>query len=172
MAGNANSGRQSKPAVVHLLKGNPSKKSAKALLDEVQNPAVPVAAPPKPDWLTTDAAVEWDRVLPDLLTLGLISCLDMMPLAAYCEAVADYQRFTRLISEMNETLNRGDVQTFHSGARQMSVWRLLRNDAEKRASTAGAVFGFSPMARRNLKAPTPQRELFPNAQQEAAQKYF
>lgn len=176
MAGNANSGRPAKPATVHLLQGNRSKKSMSELLDEAATPAVPVAAPPMPDWLTEDAAAEWHRVLPDLITLGLISTLDMMALATYCEAVADWQRFRCMIAEQNqrsESGDKGDVQTFATGAKQISVWRQLANDAEKRANAAGAQFGFSPMARRTLKPAAPaQGNLFPNEHEEAAAKYF
>ncbi len=174
MAGNGNSGRPAKPATVHLLQGNRSKKSYQDLMSELESPAVPVAAPPMPDWLTEDAVREWERVLPDLITLGLVSKLDMMALATYCEAVADWQRFRRKIAEFNRASDdRGDVQTFATGAKQISVWRQLANDAEKRANAAGASFGFSPMARRNLKTnPVPQGELFPNEQRDAAAKYF
>lgn len=173
MAGNSNSGRPGKPAHLHLLQGNPSKKNADQLLAEVLEPAVPVDAPPKPDWLSAEAAAEWDRVVADLLTLGWISKLDMMALATYCEAVADWQRFRRLIAEHNAKAEcSGDIQTFATGAKQISVWRQLANDAEKRANAAGALFGFSPMARRNMKAAAPQGELFPNEQRDAAAKYF
>lgn len=174
MSGNANSGRSSKPASLHLLQGNRSKKNAADLLAEVKDPGFPVAAPDRPDWLSADASVEWDRVVADLLTLHLVSRLDMMALATYCEAVADWQRFRRLIAEKNaESDGAGDVQTFATGAKQISVWRQLANDAEKRANAAGAQFGFSPMARRNLKAaPVGQGELFPHEQRDAADRYF
>lgn len=174
MAGNSNSGRPSKPASLHLLQGNRSKKNAADLMAEVQDPGFPVVAPDKPDWLSADASAEWDRVVADLLPLRLVSRLDMMALATYCEAVADWQRFRRLIAEKNaEAEGAGDVQTFATGAKQISVWRQLANDAEKRANAAGALFGFSPMARRNLKAaPVAQGELFPNEQRAAAERYF
>lgn len=173
MSGNSNSGRSAKPAVVHLVTGNRSKKSLAALHDEIQNPPVPVGAPPQPEWLTQAAAEEWDRVVPDLITLGLISTLDMMALVTYCEAVADYKTFSQRIAQVNaQQADRGDVMTFSTGAKQISIWRQLRNDAEKRANQAGALFGFSPMARRNLKVATPQGELFPNEQKEVAEKYF
>tara|TARA_Y100001001_G_scaffold163842_1_gene194059 strand:+ start:1672 stop:2199 length:528 start_codon:yes stop_codon:yes gene_type:complete len=174
MAGNANSGRTGKPAIVHVINGNPGRKSKAALHDALDAPAVPVGAPPKPDWLTPFAAEEWDRVLPDLMTLGLVATLDMMALTSYCEAVADYRTFSGLIAERNAAMRgSGDVQTFSTGAKQISVWRQLRNDAEKRANAAGAQFGFSPMARRNLRVTAPpQGELFPNEQKDAAAKYF
>ena len=64
--------------------------------------------------------------------------------------------------------------TYRTGAKDLSIWRKLRNDAERRADAAGAKFGFSPLARRNLRAQlqAPQGELFPNEQKEIAEKYF
>lgn len=176
MSGNANSGRPGMPANVHLLNGNRSKKNVSELLDELQNPAVPVEAPPMPDCLTAEAIAEWERLVPDLIQLGLITKLDMMALATYCEAAADWMRFRRRITEINaaqDGLEKGDIQTFATGAKQISVWRQLANDAEKRANAAGAQFGFSPWSRRNLKVtPAPQGELFPNEPRDAAAKYF
>lgn len=176
MAGNGNSGRPGQPAVLKLLNGNRGKQSFGELMDEVKNSGVPVAAPPMPTCLSDEAVAEWERIIPDLMLLGLISTLDGMALATYCEAAADWQRFRRRITEMNakaDSTDAGDVQTFATGAKQISVWRQLANDAEKRANAAGAQFGLSPMARRNLKtAPQGQGELFPNDQRDAANRYF
>lgn len=176
MAGNSNSGRPAKPAVVHMLRGNPSKKNAAALADEVRQSQLEAEAPEMPDWLDADAQEEWGRVVPDLLKLGLISTLDRQALAQYCEAVSDYRRWTLKIRELNESMvspDRGDVQTYKTGAKDLSIWRKLRNDAERRADAAGAKFGFSPMARRTLRAAVaPQGELFPNEQKQIADKYF
>lgn len=176
MAGNGNSGRTPKPATVHILQGNRSKKNFQDLMDEVQEPAVPVCAPPMPDVLSDDAVAEWERLVPDLMTLGLVSRLDLMALATYCQAYADWLRYQRLIAARNAKSDDelgGDIQTFKTGAQQIHVLRQLANDAEKRANAAGASFGFSPMARRNLKtALAPQGELFPNAEREAADRYF
>lgn len=176
MAGNGNSGRPAKPAALHLISGNPSKKNAAELQAEVQQGMLAAEAPPMPDWLDPDAQAEWGRVVPDLIKLGLITGLDRQALAQYCEAVSDYRRWTLKIREMNESLcspDRGDVQTYRTGAKDLSIWRKLRNDAERRADAAGAKFGFSPMARRALRAQiAPQGELFPNEQKQIAEKYF
>jgi P27 family predicted phage terminase small subunit len=174
MSGNSNSGRPGIPAALQLIHGNAGKKSLGALMEEIKNPPVPVAAPPMPDWLSDNAVAEWERIIGILLTLGLVSKLDMMALATYCEAAADWQRFRRKIAEHNANNDdKGDVQTFATGAKQISVWRQLANDAEKRATAAGAQFGLSPMARRNLKTTqAPQGELFPNEPREAASQYF
>lgn len=173
MAGNANSGRHPLPATVHMLRGDPSKQGMAALQAAAQAPAVPVQAPPKPDFLSPEGSQEWDRVVEALEALGWISTLDMMALASYCEAVGDWVRFRRKIAELNDKLQgSGDVQTYKTGAQQLSIWRQLANDAERRANQAGALFGFSPVARRAMKALAPQGELFPHAARDAADRYF
>lgn len=176
MAGNGNSGRPSVPASVHVLNGNRSKLSMAGLMADVQGPAVPVAAPPVPDFLTPDAVAEWHRAVEALMALGWISKLDTMALATYCQAFADWQRFQRMIAERNTASLDGlggEVQTFKTGAQQTSVLRQLANDAEKRANAAAAQFGMSPLARRNMKAaPAAQGDLFPNAERDAAASYF
>jgi len=176
MAGNGNSGRPAKPSVLHILQGNRSRKNFDELIAEVKEPAVPVCEPPMPDVLSDVAVAEWERLIPDLMALGLISRMDQMALATYCQAYADWVRYQRLIAARNAGSSDelgGDIQTFKTGAQQMHVLRQLANDAEKRANAAGAAFGFSPMARRNLKTATqPQGELFPNEQRDAADRYF
>lgn len=175
MAGNGNSGRTPKPAVVHLLTGNAGKKNVQALLDEVQNPAVPVEAPSRPDWLNDEALKVWDELVPDLVTLSLVSRLDGQAIAQYCEAVVEYRTFTNLIQAMNDKMvsgRPGDVQVYKSGAADLSIWRKLRNDAQRRADDAGRQFGFTPLARRALRLPSPQQDLIPNEPRDAAAKYF
>lgn len=174
MAGNSNSGRPAKTPFEHLASGNPSKKNVSGLLGEIQQAAVIAGAPEMPDWLSAEARREWQRVVADLLLLGWVHQLDMMALASYCEAVADYQKFRTLIAKKNdEQAESGDVQTFATGAKQISVWRQLANDAEKRANAAGAQFGMSPLARRNLKAAAPvQGDMFGGEEKDVAAKYF
>lgn len=176
MAGNGNSGRPSLPASVHVLNGNRSKKNLGSLIDAVKDPVVPVNAPPMPEFLTGEAVAEWERLVPALIALGWVSNLDLMALASYCQAYADWVRFQRLIATRNsESLDGlgGEVQTFKTGAQQTHVLRQLANDAEKRANAAAAQFGLSPLARRNMRASAaPQGELFPNDQRDAAAQYF
>ena len=176
MAGNGNSGRPGMPVALKILQGNKGRENIDDLLDQVAKPSVPVGAPPRPDVLSAEAIVELDELVPALISLGIVSQLDAMALATYCQAAADWRRYQRLITKRNaESADElgGDIQTFKTGAQQMHVLRQLANDAEKRANAAGAQFGMSPMSRRNLKtAPAPQGDLFPNAQRDAADKYF
>ena len=174
MAGNSNSGRPALPPFVHQLTGNASKMNAAALAGKTAELQLSAAAPERPAWLSAGAVAEWDRVVPDLLTLGWVQRLDRVALATYCEAVADWENFRLRIAAENKRLaDSGDVQTFSTGAKQISIWRQLANDAEKRANAAGAGFGFTPLARRNMKAaPATQPELFPNDHSDAASRYF
>lgn len=176
MAGNSNSGRTALPAFVHQLKGDPSKKGMGNLGAETKTQQIAASAPEAPDWLSAGAVAEWQRVVPDLLLLGWVHHLDRMQLAAYCEAVADWEKFRQRIAAENKRMDdSGDVQTFATGAKQISIWRQLANDAEKRANAAGAGFGFTPLARRAMKAaiaPAAQPELFPNEHEQAAERYF
>lgn len=170
MAGNRNSGRKALPVNVHLLRGNPSKKSASELSASSQASAVQVSLPPCPMFLTPDAKSEWKRIAKDLLALGMVSSLDRAELAVYCQAWADWKYARQKIADMQD---RGYVEPTPSGYKQMSAWMQVANRAEERMRTAGGAFGFSPSARSKLDTPlTPQGELFPNEQAEVARKYF
>lgn len=78
-------GRRALPANVHILRGNPSKKSVAELLDELQ-PLVEI--PGCPRHLLPEARKEWKRITPELERYGLISKLDRATLALYCQAWA------------------------------------------------------------------------------------
>ena len=175
MAGNGNSGRPGKPAVVHLIKGNPSKKNAQALLDEALNPPVPAEAPDKPDHLNEEAAQIWDGLIPDLLKLGLVTRLDGHTLAEYCHCLSKVRALDRMMDELNETSAngvRGYFQTSRTGYRSVSEVMQARAIFNSRVDAIGRQFGFSPLARRGLRVEAPQGELFPNEQKQIADKYF
>ncbi|MFI8616497.1 phage terminase small subunit P27 family [Acidovorax sp. NPDC077693] len=160
---------------MHQLRGDASKLGKAALAAKNEEQQIAASSPDKPAWLSVKASKEWDRVVPDLLLLGWVHRLDRVALASYCEAVADYEKFReRIAAENKRQDDAGDVQTFATGAKQLSIWRQLANDAEKRANAAGAGFGFTPLARRTMKAVAvaPQGSLFPNEHEEAANRYF
>lgn len=78
-------GPKALPANVHLLRGNPSKKSAGDLLGEFQ-PEVEI--PDYPAWIWPEAKKEWKRIATELERYGLISKLDRAALVLYCQAWA------------------------------------------------------------------------------------
>lgn len=171
MAGNGNSGRRPLPASVHMLHGNPSKKSAADLAAAASTaPEAPtVKAPACPDFLTPDAKVEWKRIVDDLVVLGVVTKIDRAELAVYCQAWGDWKFARKKIAEMKES---GFVESTPSGYKQISAWMQVANRAEDRMRTAGASFGLNPSARSRLDVRVPQGELFPNEQKDKAAKYF
>lgn len=78
-------GPQALPNNVHLLRGNPSKKSAAELLDDF-NPEVEIPSAPK--WIWPEARKEWRRIGNELQRYGLVSKLDRAALVLYCQAWA------------------------------------------------------------------------------------
>ncbi|WP_041742291.1 phage terminase small subunit P27 family [Collimonas fungivorans] len=169
MAGTSNSGRRATPTNIHVIRGNPSKKSAAELAGAGTAVVVKAEAPTCPDFLTPDAKAEWKRIAADLVLLGLVSKLDRGELAVYCQAWADWKYARKQIADQKE---KGFVESTPSGYKQMSAWMQVANRAEDRMRTAGASFGLNPSARARLQIPAPQGELFPNAQKDAAAKYF
>jgi P27 family predicted phage terminase small subunit len=171
MAGNGNSGRRALPATVHLLRGNPSKKSAADLADAAAAApaALTIKAPTCPEFLTPDAKTEWKRIVDDLVVLGLVTKIDRAELAVYCQAWGDWKVARKKIAQLQDN---GFVEATPSGYKQISAWMQVANRAEDRMRTAGASFGLNPSARSRLDVRAPQGDLFPNDQKDKAAKYF
>ena len=153
-------GRRALPANVHLLRGNPSKKSAASLLDGELRP--PVEVPGCPKHLNDEAKREWRRITRHLEALGLISQIDRAALAGYCSTWADYVWAERRIAALNgadptrptpegqaadQTGERGRIWDTPSGYKQISVPMQIRNRALEMMAKFLAEFGMSPAAR-------------------------
>lgn len=80
-------GPKALPANVHLLRGNPSKKSFSSLMEELR-PEVDM--PSAPAWIWPEAKAEWRRLKPELLANGLVSRQDRAALVLHCQAWAEY----------------------------------------------------------------------------------
>ena len=100
-------GPQPLPANVHLLRGNPSKKSAVDLFDEF-NPEVEVPSSPK--WLWPEAKKEWRRIGAELVRYGLISKLDRAALVLYCMAWARLVWAETMLSRAMEQAETGRLE--------------------------------------------------------------
>ena len=83
-------GRKPIPMVLHIANGNPSKKT----LADLHSPEMPFdpACPIPPDEILhdPDALAEWNRIVPDLFSVGLIRKIDCSALTMYCLAYADW----------------------------------------------------------------------------------
>lgn len=97
-----------KPPALKLLDGNPGGRK----IDEPLQASV--TPPPEPKWdalipakgarrheavrIRTRARDEWRRVLPELLSLRVLSALDLGALAAYCCAVGRHDELVRVLA--------------------------------------------------------------------------
>lgn len=167
-------GPKSLPANVHMLRGNPSKKSAHELMDQLQ-PEIEI--PGCPSHLLPEARKEWRRITPELERYGLISKLDRGALALYCQAWARWvwaerqlQRAVELAEEKRqareaagETWTGGDGYTVPTpnGHMTYSPHWVIANKAMEQVNKYLADFGLSPSSRGRV-APSQnlQRQLF------------
>jgi phage terminase small subunit len=69
------------PANVHVLRGNPGHKTFGDL--DAVTPQVEI--PGCPEHLLPDARKEWERIGPELVSLGLVAKIDRAALALYCQ---------------------------------------------------------------------------------------
>ncbi|MES2972399.1 MAG: phage terminase small subunit P27 family [Pseudomonadota bacterium] len=139
-------GRPSLPANVHLLHGNPSKKSASDLAGQVVR--MPVEIPVCPAHLGTEARAEWKRITPHLLAAGLITQLDRAALAAYCQAWGEWAVLEKRVKEMMSTKGAdGLIDVTPSGYKQVSAMAQARDRALDRMLRFAKEFGLTPASR-------------------------
>lgn len=163
------------PANVHLLRGNPSKKSLADLVDDLQ-PEVEI--PGCPQHLMTEAKKEWKRITPELERYGLVSKIDRAALALYCQAWARWVWAERQLQLAQATAARkmdaaaakgepytgGDGYTVATpnGNMTYSPHWVIANKAMEQCSKFLASFGMDPASRRTVSpSAIRQRELFP-----------
>ena len=84
--------------------------------------------PNAPDWLTPEARTCWDRIVPELAKLGLVSALDEEMLIAYVCEWAIYQNtikeLTTAAACVTKTSNGTDVQRVLVGVRNKALANL------------------------------------------------
>lgn len=138
------------PTHLRLLRGNPGKRPIKP----EPEPAVPDKPPEPPAFLSEDAVNEWWRVAPELHALGLFTVIDVMPLAAYCQAYAHWiaaERALALMAAGDPRFN-GLMITGSTGSHLANpLVKIARNAAADMLRFA-AEFGMTPRARSYLDA--------------------
>lgn len=129
------------PANVHLLRGNPSKKTASQLVDGV-SPVVEI--PPAPRHLKGEALKEYKRISVELEKLGLVSQIDRAALAMYCTA---WGRHVDAENRLRDLGADGYVSKTPNGFEVQSAWLNISNKAMEQCMKYLAEFGMSPSAR-------------------------
>jgi P27 family predicted phage terminase small subunit len=110
--------------------------------------------PEPPDFLGDEAKIEWNRVVPELLRLRLLTILDLGPLAAYCQSYGRWVEAERVLAEMaaEDPETKGLTVKGAMGAAIINpLLRVARASAEDMLRFA-AEFGFSPASRTKVSA--------------------
>lgn len=140
-----------KPAAIKALEGNPGKRPSNP--NEPQ-PAALVNLKP-PSFLPASAKREWKRVVMQLASLGLISDLDVMALAAYCNA---YATWLDAIKKIKET---GMLVRSPNGYPMPSPYVKIQRDAQAEMMGWLKEFGMTPAARARVSSDGAETEADP-----------
>lgn len=89
----ATRGRKPKPTALKLLEGNPGNRPL--------NTAEPscTGVPDCPDWLEDEAKAEWERMSTVLENMGMLTDMDMVAFAGYCQAYARWREAEEFLSQ-------------------------------------------------------------------------
>lgn len=132
-------GRRPKPTALKIREGNPGKRPLN------QNEPTPqTLAPSRPSHLAGEAKKEWDRIVPELLELGLLSRVDRVALACYCES---WGLYLKALAKLRKD---GEVTTTANGNSVQSPWMGIANTQKKLAHKFLVEFGLTPSTRSRL----------------------
>jgi len=145
-----------KPTKLKLLAGNPGRRPLNEDEPEFNGECI------MPTWLTPGAKAEWERIVPGLKSIGLITEVDMAALAGYCIAVDQLERSTMLL-QPTEDKPTPEVQVATSGYEVPSGAELMRRQAMKDVRAFAAEFGFTPAQRTRIKTPKKKENVNPFA---------
>jgi P27 family predicted phage terminase small subunit len=126
-----------KTKAANALAGNPGKRSNAA---KSPDPAKITNLRP-PAFLPREAKKEWKRVVMELARLDLISDLDVMALAAYCNAFATW------VSAMKNIREHGTLVRSPNGYAMPSPYIKIQRDAQDEMLKWLREFGMTPAAR-------------------------
>jgi P27 family predicted phage terminase small subunit len=112
-------------------------------------PKPAISAPPRPAFLVKEAKREWDRIVPELEALGMISRIDLACLAGYCVA------FGRWCDAERELKRHGVLVTTPNGHTQPSPYLSIANKALEQLNKLVIQLGLSPASRPKVAASPP-----------------
>jgi P27 family predicted phage terminase small subunit len=138
------------PIPLRILRGNPGRRPIPATFDPPRLSEPPAA----PSFLSGYAVEEWNRIVPGLCLFGLLSEVDVMPLAAYC---VSYHRWRTAVESLDavamlDPMMHGLLVKGSEGqARDNPLVRIAASAAGDMVRYASE-FGFSPAARSRIVA--------------------
>jgi P27 family predicted phage terminase small subunit len=135
-------GNPAKPTILKFREGNPGKQALPK--HEVKPEAV---IPACPEWLEAEAKTEWKRIAPMLLRLGLLTEVDGVALAAYCQAYARWAQAEQYLTVQGLTAEA------NSGWKQQAAEVPIALKYLAVVKGFCAEFGLTPSARARMALP-------------------
>lgn len=94
-------GPQPKPTAQRLLEGNPGHQTMNKF--EAQPPKI--TSIPAPDWFGEEARRYWNRLIPMLANIGMLTEADLPTIERYCDFLADWRHCRDFIA----TVGKGNI---------------------------------------------------------------
>ena len=137
-------GRPNKPTTLKLLEGNPGKRP----LPE-NEPKPELMLIPCPEYLKSDkiAYTEWNRIVPELYKLGLLTKIDQATLELYCSQYSVYRQSYQVLKDeglITTNIRHGDKA--HPAAQ-------IAREAAKIIQAIAVEFGLTPSSRGRISVP-------------------
>ena len=123
---------------------------AKTRKDEPQAEGVPLC----PDWLTDEAKLIWNRLLPMLQGIGVVGAVDENAMARYCQTFALWRTCVMFVAEHGMENNGKEYP--HTGRASQLADQLLRIERQ---------FGMTPASRANLAIDTTKQPKEPSGKE-------
>jgi P27 family predicted phage terminase small subunit len=109
-------------------------------------PVPPSGAPEPPMELSPEAQLEWDRICPLLIEMGVCSSVDTAALAAYCECFAQWVSATRMVRKV------GAVLKTKAGFPVVSPYVAIASKSLDQMRKFLVEFGMTPSSRSRISA--------------------
>jgi len=129
------------PTAIKIIRGNPGKRSLNK-----REPQIEIKAPECPAHLDDMARVEWDRMVPILLGMGVLTEADYMALGTLCQA---FSTMAKAQDQLNKT---GILFKTPNGYVQQSPLVSIVNQNADLVTKLCREFGVTPSARSRVNA--------------------
>ena len=137
-------GSNKKPLQLHKLQGTtrPSRHGERRI-------GPPLPPPRCPSWLDPLGKGEWRRVTPELVRLGVVTVLDRVVLAGYCQCFARWR-------QASESLEReGSVVPGYRGIMRKNPLIMVERQYRESMQRFAQELGLTPSSRARLHLPDP-----------------
>jgi P27 family predicted phage terminase small subunit len=129
-----------------LLRGNPGKQR----IHDGMRPEQSANVPDPPSFIVGYASDEWWSVATELHRLGVLSKIDLVPLAAYCQSYAVWREATELLASMQADPMKGYVIRNMTGGFTENPLLYTARKAATDMMKFASEFGLTPAARSRI----------------------